>query len=127
MSEEEQTLTLLIAGKLVCAEARTLSIPKDLSNKPSFHTFYSTCEGNGTRCLSNDIDTDKLFTIFTKLCATVQKHKWRRPRITALIAMRHFLSHSKNFAHLDLASSELGRLCLLGLKSSVRDIRIAAG
>ena len=50
-----------------------------------------------------------------------------RPRITAMIILRRMARHWRNAELLDLEKSEAGQWCLQSLRSSVRELRIAAG
>lgn len=72
-------------------------------------------------------DVEGLFNAITNLYQLAQKAKLSRPRVAAIIAMKRLLSHFGNLAHLDISNSSIGRWCLQGLKSSMRDLRIAAG
>jgi serine/threonine-protein kinase ATR len=51
----------------------------------------------------------------------------RRPRVLAMYALRKFALHCDNPEFLDLDMSPLGQWCLGSLKSSLRELRIAAG
>lgn len=68
-----------------------------------------------------------MFNAIANLYQLAQKAKLSRPRVAALMAVKRFLSHFGNLAHLDITNSLFGRWCLQGLKSSMRDLRIAAG
>lgn len=49
------------------------------------------------------------------------------PRIASMLALRRILVHDPDSNQLDLTSSMFGELCLHSLRSSVREIRLAAG
>lgn len=51
----------------------------------------------------------------------------RRSRVLATLAIKTFAVHFRNEKFLNLDTSELGQWCLRGLKSSMREMRIAAG
>ena len=68
-----------------------------------------------------------LVTTVENLIELTQKAKSRRSRIAALLATRRLLTHSANVDRLDLSKSGLGQWCLKYLRSSLRDLRIAAG
>lgn len=72
-------------------------------------------------------DMNGLVTTVENLIELTQKAKSRRPRIAALLATRRLLTHSANLDRLDLSKSGLGQWCLKYLRSSLRDLRIAAG
>ena len=78
--------------------------------------------------LPGDPDPDKLFMTVEKLLELItQKVKLRRPRIAAMLAVRRLLCHSTGIDQLDLSRSVLGQWCLQSLRSSLRDLRVAAG
>ena len=56
-----------------------------------------------------------------------QAMKRRRTRVAAMLALKRMLSHCENVTHLDLVTSEFGQWCLQALRSSMRDMRVAAG
>jgi serine/threonine-protein kinase ATR len=51
----------------------------------------------------------------------------RKPRILAMMVVRKFALHFEGAQFMDLESSVLGQWCLTSLRSSVRELRIAAG
>jgi serine/threonine-protein kinase ATR len=51
----------------------------------------------------------------------------KRPRVLAMLVLKKFALHCENLEFLDLEKSPLGQWCLGSLKSSVRELRIAAG
>jgi serine/threonine-protein kinase ATR len=51
----------------------------------------------------------------------------KRPRVLAMLMLKKFAVHYENLEFLDLEMSPLGQWCLGSLKSSVRELRIAAG
>ncbi|KFY81056.1 hypothetical protein V499_00169 [Pseudogymnoascus sp. VKM F-103] len=51
----------------------------------------------------------------------------RKPRILAMVVVRKFALHFEGAQFMDLESSVLGQWCLTSLRSSVRELRIAAG
>ncbi|KAL9039802.1 MAG: hypothetical protein Q9180_002315, partial [Flavoplaca navasiana] len=56
-----------------------------------------------------------------------QLHRLGKPRVAAMLAIERALRHCEEQAHLDLTASVLGQCCLQALRSSSRDLRIAAG
>lgn len=72
-------------------------------------------------------DAAGLFNAIANLYQLAQKAKLGRPRVAAITAMKRLLSHFGNLIHLDVSHSLIGRWCLQSLKSSIRDLRIAAG
>ena len=51
----------------------------------------------------------------------------KRLRVQAMITLTRFTSHFKDDEFLDLKVSQLGQWCLQSLKSSIRELRVAAG
>lgn len=68
---------------------------------------------------------DQALAIFSNLIQFPTFLKSRRPRVTAMLALRRFLLHNDGL--LDLEQSAPGKWCLQSLNSSVRELRIAAG
>ncbi|KAL9104639.1 MAG: hypothetical protein Q9163_000443 [Psora crenata] len=53
--------------------------------------------------------------------------KSKQPRAAAMTAVVRLLSHTPNAGHLNLATSPIAQMCMSALRSSVREIRVAAG
>jgi len=51
----------------------------------------------------------------------------KRPRVLAMLMLKKFALHYDNSDFIDLEKSTLGQWCLGSLKSSVRELRVAAG
>lgn len=64
---------------------------------------------------------------FLKLIDLPDFEESRKPRVQAMIALRHFVVHFRDSEFLDLETSKLGQWCLKSLRSSMRELRIAAG
>lgn len=64
---------------------------------------------------------------FSKLVKSAAFLDARRPRVLAMIALRSFTAHFTDEAFLDFERSVLGQWCLQSLRSSIRELRIAAG
>lgn len=105
--------------------------PVTLSDKEFQHLRCTVCDvGMCSRRLINVYelsDAEGLFNAIANLYQLAQKARLGRPRVAAIIAMKRLLSHFGNLVHLDISHSSIGRWCLQGLKSSIRDLRIAAG
>ena len=133
LSEEDQFSVFFIIGQLSCASAQTLSKSAISHNGQRLNHICSICDAKigGTRPVSLSLPgnpgTDELYTAMEGLYRLIQKPKWRNPRIAVMLALRRLLSHSANSVHLDLSKSVLGQWCLQSMRSSLRDLRIAAG
>ena len=77
-------------------------------------------------CLDQS-QSDELVVALTGLAILPQAQKVTRVRVAALTAARRLLCHSGNPDHFDLRTSKIGHWCLVSLRSSLRDLRIAAG
>jgi serine/threonine-protein kinase ATR len=64
---------------------------------------------------------------FANLIDLPEFEESRKPRVQGMLALHHFATHFKEGAFLDLETSTLGQWCLKSLRSSMRELRIAAG
>lgn len=78
---------------------------------------------------SNTIETvfKPAILVFEKLVQSQHFMESRRPRILAMLALRKFVNHIQIPELFDLSISSLGQWCLRSLRSSTRELRIAAG
>ena len=65
--------------------------------------------------------------IFSNLIKSTAFGASRRPRVLAMLILKKFALHYDNSDILDLDKSPLAQWCLGSLKSSIRELRIAAG
>ena len=72
-------------------------------------------------------ESDMVFAAFVKLLKLPKLQKHRRPRVAAMLALKCFLSHTANEENFDLKTSLVGQWCLQALRSSIRELRVAAG
>ena len=68
--------------------------------------------------------SDELISIFVALVPIIQRSK--KARLVALLAVRRLLAHTSSSEHLDISIGALGKPCLQSLRSSSRELRIAA-
>ena len=68
-----------------------------------------------------------MFSTIASLIKLPKTQKQRRPRVTAMLALKRLLSHTTNLDHLNLATSPFGQWCFQALHSSIRELRVAAG
>lgn len=131
LSETKQCSFYSIAGQLACAGARTLSSPSPSSNGQILPNRCTLCDTQptaaGKRPGCNVADSEVLLTTMATLLQLPQVHKRKRTRVAAMLALKRILSHCGSVNHLDLATSVFGQWCLQALRSSMRDLRIAAG
>lgn len=130
LSEEDQSAAFSIMGRLSCAWANTLSGSTVPTRGQVHNQECSICDiamEPRRTSIAEHPDMDGLVTTVENLIELTQKAKSRRSRIAALLATRRLLTHSANVDRLDLSKSGLGQWCLKYLRSSLRDLRIAAG
>ena len=130
-SEDDHVRAFSVIGQIACAMGAKVP-DSGISGDSGLKQLRCTvCDVSmGSRRLINlceHSDAEGLFNAIANLYQLAQKAKLNRPRVAAIIAMKRLLSHFGNLAHLDVSNSSIGRWCLQGLKSSMRDLRIAAG
>ncbi|TVY28597.1 Protein kinase [Lachnellula hyalina] len=76
------------------------------------------------RCQKISIEAIATFSNLIKSTAFLDS---RRPRVLAMIALRRFTVHFTSPSFVDFEQSILGQWCLQSLKSSIRELRVAAG
>lgn len=117
-------------GYIPCAGAGTLTLSYDRDGK--------ICDRNCSICDSGRLVSvtaisydealaAEAIATFTRLIDLPDFEESRTPRIQAMLALRHFAMHFKESSFLDLETSMLGQWCLKSLRSSMRELRIAAG
>lgn len=67
------------------------------------------------------------YTAFARLIELPVFQQCRRPRVVAMMALRRFALHSIEPDFLNVQTSPLASWCVKSLKSSIRELRIAAG
>jgi serine/threonine-protein kinase ATR len=71
--------------------------------------------------------SNEAILIFSNLIKSTAFGASRRPRVLAMLMLKKFALHYDNPELFDLEMSPLGQWCLGSLKSSIRELRIAAG
>lgn len=131
MSEEDQTLVFSLIGLLSCASAQTLPDSVGSNAEQLLSLGCSICDTKIGRIksanLSEDIDLLKLFATLERLLKLTPKPKGKFPRVAAMISLRRLLCHTASLGHFNLSKSTLGQWCLQAMRSSSRDLRVAAG
>jgi serine/threonine-protein kinase ATR len=117
-------------GYVPCASAGTLTLNYDREGNVSDRKC-SVCESGGpaSAVAANYDDTlaAEAIATFVKLIDLPDFEESRRPRVQAMLTLRHFAMHFKDREFLDLETSKLGQWCLKSLRSSMRELRVAAG
>ena len=130
VSEDDQCSILTTIGELACAGAESLLTQVGARN-PINLVECSVCDRqqleNTPRALWDGEEFEALILTVAQLVKLPQMQKLGRPRVAAMTAIRKLLNHSQNGNHFDLTSPVIGTWCLQALRSSLRDLRIAAG
>lgn len=131
LAEEEQCHLYNSLGLLACASAGTLVEVSSRDNNGIQHSKCSHCDDNlkhkNTAPIWEGPESEEAVRAVAKLIKLPKTQKYRRPRVAAMLALRRLLCHSANADHLNLATSPFGQWCLQALRSSIRELRIAAG
>lgn len=130
LSDTERHKVINYIGRIPCIQDAHFSDQQQ-------HTFEtlqcSVCEGGEIPDArsSSDLKTHDILVeslrILEKLIQSPILLESRQSRVLAMLALRRYVAHSQSSAILDLQVSVLGMWCLKSLKSSVRELRIAAG
>ena len=131
LSENDQCSFYSMVGQLACHGARTLSSPPSIFDKQMARNKCSVCDTQAKPAVEKPqvevTDPEALLSVMANLLQLPQTQKRRRTRVAAMLALKRILSHCGNVDQLDLATSVFGQWCLQALRSSMRDLRIAAG
>jgi len=131
LKEEHQCEAVELLGLVLCGTSGYLSAtctatgikdPKCLLCEGM--PLPDTIEQDELRC--REINNEAILT-FGNLIKSPAFGSARRARVLAMYALRKFALHCDNPEFLDLEMSPLGQWCLGSLKSSLRELRIAAG
>lgn len=130
LDEKQQLDFYLSIGSLVCRSAGSPNF-YDGGNRSSFARVASNC------CLSPTLQArprsrDNQFAgiieeSMTALLQLPRAQKSRRSKVAAINAMRRIAAHTANLSALHISTSIFGQWCLQALRSSSRQMRIAAG
>ncbi|KAL9615276.1 MAG: hypothetical protein Q9167_000247 [Letrouitia subvulpina] len=88
---------------------------------------FINLDENQQNALTEDLETDELFSVLSNLIKLPQTQRSRKPRVASMMASQRLLVHCSNNRYLDLTTSVSGQFCLQALRSSLRDLRVAAG
>ena len=117
LSYPDQALLLDIVGKEACAQFQ--------ENADEHCGSCDLDEGSKERFLPESI-SKSLYEIISTLVKLCQEQKSPRPRVAAMLAVNRILGHTSQLDHLDLRNSPLAQWTLRSLRSSIRDLRLAA-
>ena len=76
--------------------------------------------------LWDEADRNHFYEILSSLIHTRAVQSSKQLRCLSMFAIQRFACHASSSDHLDIGVSAIGQYCMQGLRSSVREIRIAA-
>jgi serine/threonine-protein kinase ATR len=118
-------------GMIPCAASGTLTVTYDEDGAPRYSTC-SICEDSkysGPKSKQDNCEQARndSIMVFNNIIKSQPFQDSRKPRVLAMITLRKFTSHFRTPEFIDLETSPLAHWCLKSLRSSVRELRIAAG
>ncbi|OWP07483.1 protein kinase rad [Marssonina coronariae] len=133
LGEPDRCKAIELLGRLPCAISATLTLTRE--NNKTTDAKCLICDGVGLLTpvdahhnaeVSQEISNEVILTM-TKLVQSPAFIDSRRPRILAMFALGRIATHfdSQDLINLDISS--LSQWCFLSLKSSMRELRLAAG
>ncbi|KAH7045160.1 hypothetical protein B0J12DRAFT_669729 [Macrophomina phaseolina] len=136
LSENDQCKALTALMRLPCAAVGTLQADV-LSDGEIISMNCTICDGGhddetqSNHLFWNRQGTDDSWKIavevMEKIIDSLEVHRPKRPRVLAVASIRSLLIHINDGDSLSLQKSALPLWCLKSLKSSLRELRIAAG
>ncbi|KAL8715001.1 MAG: hypothetical protein Q9220_000958 [cf. Caloplaca sp. 1 TL-2023] len=131
LDETDQCNLFSLLGQMACCKAGSLQLTSVPRKGRSTRLSCVTCDeqlswksGGNKEPKTAD---DSMVKVLAHLIKHPQLHKSRKARVAALLALPRILCHFQETHQLDLTASILGQYCLQALRSSSRDVRIAAG
>lgn len=127
LCEKDQYTVLDLLGQIACAQTTTGDILED--SKPTSRVCEvcdvdpDSYDKSGGGMIAGEAGLE-LTKVLLALVPLIQKSS--RARVIGLLSLRRLLRHSISVDHLELAHSPLGEWCLQSLRSSSREVRIAA-
>ena len=126
LSEADQGIALELLGLTACTECTEIH-PKLLkSSSPNSPDACHSCDldspdVDGARKVSSNLE---LLRTLVALLPLIQKSV--QARTIGLLSLRRLLMHTESVEFLGITHSALGEWCLQSLRSSSRDVRLAA-
>ncbi|KAI9726160.1 MAG: serine/threonine-protein kinase M1 [Chrysothrix sp. TS-e1954] len=126
---DDQAKALLYLSRLPC---RNLKVSPSKSTPTHPPTRCRECRSSGLPYTGVRLSTldeeqwNKLFGCLVQLLDTSAIQASKRLQVLALMALQSMISHTPVAGHLDLVSASCGQWCLQKLKSSSREVRLAA-
>jgi serine/threonine-protein kinase ATR len=132
LGENDRYKAISILSRIPCAINETLEIHGDMDVDFSKSTC-PICEENGhsdtqdSSWLKHQEVSAEAISAFEALLKSTGFQDSKRCRVMAMFALRRFAVHFHSADLIDLEVSSLGQWCLTSLRSSIRELRIAAG
>ncbi|RYP81209.1 hypothetical protein DL769_002101 [Monosporascus sp. CRB-8-3] len=130
LDERGQCQIINALGYICCAADNTLVIAdRKEANSPTLHCSHchDVIGSRGTPLCLDLIMKKKALGLFSSLVQLPSFAASRRPRVTAMVALRRLGKHCYDPEFLDLETSVAAQWCWKSLQSSVRELRIASG
>ena len=118
LPQTKQCALLLMVGKSACFEERGPAPYCATCDSPSQAGLVPAQNGRSL--------AENLYNLMLELVRMSQEQKHPPPRVAAMVSLKRLLIHTPCSSHLELKSSSLGQWCLQSLRSSVRELRLAA-
>lgn len=131
LNEKDQCKAIELLGLVPCGASGYLDAT--CTESAITNTKCALCEGlpnpdpverGETTC--REVGSDAIL-LFGALIQSAVFGSVKRPRVLAMLMLKKFAVHYDDSDFIDLEKSTLGQWCLGSLKSSVRELRIAAG
>ena len=129
MNEDEQCRLIDLVSRMPCVADFTLTLRKTEPAAPAYFKCSFCAETTPVdlpRSSQEQVKTAGI-SIFSSLIKLPTFLESRRPRVFAMVALRRIAKHSTYREFWDLERPGPGQWCLQSLRSSIRELRIAAG
>jgi serine/threonine-protein kinase ATR len=128
LNDGEKCLAIDLLGHVCCAADNTLIIRDKRAKLPTL--ICPHCEARLNPCVAplclEPTAKHKILELFSSLIQLPSLIQSRRPRISAMVALRRIAKHCRTAEFLDIEVSPAAQWCLKSLQSSMRELRIAA-
>jgi len=110
---------LLLSARLPCAGAKTVS-------DTDVEARCDLCAKSTSKSHWKHQHWKWFYEIISAFVESSELQGSKEARVMMLVSIRRFANHTPITEHLDLTTSPLGKSCLQGVRSSCREVRIAA-
>jgi len=129
LPDEEKRQTLKILASLPCSYADPSRVTRARDKVYLYCEYCDRDSGKLTSRITSTCDENHskwIHNILAALMDSVVTQTSKEFKILSMIAVKTLTAHTSISEHLDLAISTMGNHCLQGLRSSCRELRIAA-